>query len=149
MFPDNITKADITVFISGILINLFMVLVFWFRKNELQLYERILGVVIILFFIPLLWAALINYRNSAENWKFYLIIPILIFLFLELLFDYILVFNCRTTSYHYLYLFFYYAGLFGLIGCSFGVSKKLGYFVLLSYFINLAYTMYFLFGNKK
>ncbi|MCW4012668.1 MAG: hypothetical protein NWF07_06720 [Candidatus Bathyarchaeota archaeon] len=72
---------------------------------------------------------------------------ILVYLFLELLFDIILVFPFREILWlHAFYVSVFYAAEFSIIGVSFNLNKKMGYIVLFTFMILLGYLTYLYLG---
>lgn len=136
-------KIDILVFIIANIINFIMIGIFISRKFGLSKIEFGLGIFILSLFIPLSIIVYFNITNHRESWSYSLIIPILVFLIIELIFDYILKLDFRNISYLlYPYIFVYYLGLLGMIGYSFGIGKIYGFITLSTYFMNLFATWF-------
>jgi hypothetical protein len=83
------------------------------------------------------YIAFMNWRNARDKWETYLLIPVFLFFIVELLLDYILRIDFRNTAFVGLYILFYYAGLWGLIGYAFRFEKKWGFLTLATYFLNM------------
>jgi hypothetical protein len=56
---------------------------------------------------------------KRDKWLTYLLIPVFLFFIAELVLDYVLTFDFRSTAIVGPYILLYYAGLWGLIGYSF------------------------------
>ncbi len=72
---------------------------------------------------------------------------IIVYLFLELLFDIILVIPFREILWlHALYVFVFYAAEFSIIGVSFNLDRKMGFVVLFTFMILLGCLIYLYLG---
>ncbi len=138
--------ADLIISIIAIIINIFMTLLFLARAAKRTRDEYIIGVILILLAIPISTISLINFISGREWWTYILPLPMVIFLIIELFFDYIYELQFRENRLLIPFLIFYYAGLFGLIGYSFLTSRGMGYAVLILYFIHQLVSLY---AHKK
>jgi hypothetical protein len=130
-------RIDLIVVYSANLINIIMALLFVVRISSLPQIEDILGIAVMMMGFGLGYIAFINRRNKRNRWETYLLIPIFLFFIVELVLDYILSFDFRSTSLVGPYILFYYVALWGLIGYAFRFDKKWGFLTLLTYFLNM------------
>ncbi len=133
---------DVTVFVIANLVNLLMVGIFVSRPQGLKRVEYVLGIVQITFILPLGAAVVINALQRRAWW--FVILPALLvaFLIVELLLDYVLKLEFRTTRLLGPYLLLYYLSLMGMIGYAFLVGDAYGFITLVTYFMNLFATWY-------
>jgi uncharacterized membrane protein HdeD (DUF308 family) len=100
--------------------------------------ESFLGIAAMTMGFCLGYIAFINRRNKRDKWETYLLIPILLFFIVELILDYILDFDFRSTALAGPYVLFYYVGLWGLIGYAFRYDRRWGFLTLATYFLNMS-----------
>jgi hypothetical protein len=131
-------KTDLIVVCLANLINVMMSGLFVARISALPQVERVLGIVVMIMGFCLGYIALINRRNGRDRWETYLLIPIFLFFIVELVLDYVLDVDFRSTALAGPYVLFYYVGLWGLIGYAFRFEKKWGFLTLATYFLNMA-----------
>ena len=130
-------RVDLIVVCIANLINVIMALLFVVRLSNLPQVEDILGIVVMVMGFGLGYIAFINRRNHRDKWETYLLIPIFLFFIVELVLDYILNFDFRSTALVGPYILFYYVALWGLIGYAFRYNKKWGFLTLVTYFLNM------------
>jgi len=130
-------KTDLTVVYLANLINVIMSFLFVARISALPKVEDVLGIVAMIMGFCLGYIAFMNRRNRRGKWETYLLIPIFLFFVVELVLDYILDFDFRSTAWAGPYVLFYYVGLWGLIGYAFRFDKKWGFLTLATYFLNM------------
>ncbi len=104
----------------------------------MPLVEGILGIVVMIMGFGLGYITFINRKNKRDKWETYLLIPIFLFFVVELVLNYILNFDFRSTALVEPYILFYYVGLWGLIGYAFRFDKKWGFLTLATYFLNMS-----------
>ena len=126
----------IVVYIAN-LINVIMTILFTARILGLPQVEYVLGIVVIVMGFALGYVAYLNRKNRREKWEVYLLIPIFLFFIVDLILDYLLSFDFRSTAIVGPYVLLYYIGLWGLIGYSFRFDKKWGFITLATYFFNM------------
>ena len=114
-----------------------MSLLFVVRISNLPQIEDILGIAVMIMGFSLGYIAFVNWRNKRDKWESYLLIPIFLFFIVELVLDYILNFDFRSTALVGPYILFYYIGLWALIGYAFRFDKKWGFFTLATCFLNM------------
>jgi hypothetical protein len=99
--------------------------------------EYDLGIVVMIMGFALGYIAFFNRKNRREKWEVYLLIPIFLFFIVDLILDYLLSFDFRSTAIVGPYVLLYYVGLWGLVGYSFRFDKKWGFVTLATYFLNM------------
>jgi hypothetical protein len=103
---------------------------------------NIIGVIWVAFIVVLSIVVFVSVRGRREWWTIVLPSLLIAFLILEIILDYILQIDFRTTRLLGPYLLLYYLALFGMIGYSFQIGKKFGFVTLMTYFINQIVTFY-------
>ncbi len=83
------------------------------------------------------YIAFFNKKNRRNKWEVYLLTPIFLFFVVDLILDYILSFDFRSTAIIGPYILLYYVGLWGLIGYNFRFDRKWGFVTLATYFLNM------------
>jgi len=141
MNPQHDMIDQMVVLIAN-LINLVLVAIFICRKLVFQRLEYFLGIGLILLIFPVAFAVYLNLKEKRNRFLVLLPIPLILFLLVELFFDYIFHLPFRETNLLWLYLGVYYLGLLGMIGYAFVVRKMYGYMTLVTYFLNLLATWY-------
>lgn len=142
----NHYSSDLIIAYTSIIINVLMTFLFYARAKGFKQWEHTTGLILIILAVPIFTITLINYISDREWWTFILPLPMILFLIIELFFDYIYNLDFRKTKLLLVYLFFYYPGLFGLIGYAFFTDKILGYISLGAYFVNQIAAFY---AHKK
>ena len=137
-FESDSKRVDLIVVYLANLINVIMGFLFVARIFALSQVEGVLGIVVMIMGFCLGYIAFINRRNKRDKWDTYLLIPIFLFFIVELVLDYILDFDFRSTALVGPYVLFYYVGLWGLIGYAFRFDKKWGFLALVTYFLNMS-----------
>jgi len=139
---NNYRKIDLTVVYLANLINILIAFLFLARMSELTEVENTLGVAVITMGFALGYIAYLNKKNRRDKWETYLLIPIFLFMIVELILDYILVLDFRSTNIAGPYILLYYIGAWGLIGYSFRFDKKWGFITLGTYFLMMILSIY-------
>jgi small-conductance mechanosensitive channel len=137
-FESDYRRIDLIVVYLANLINVIMVFLFVARISALSQVERVLGIVAMIMGFCLGYIALINRMKKRDKWETYLLVPIFLFFIVELVLDYILDFDFRSTALVGPYVLFYYVGLWGLIRYAFRFDKKWGFLTLVTYFLNMS-----------
>lgn len=134
--------VDVVLFIVANLVNLLMVGIFLSRPLGMVRLERTLGWIQIALAIPVAVCVVVNALAGRGVW--YVLLPslLVVFLLVELVFDYILETNFRQSRWLGPYLLLYYLALMGMIGYAFLVSTTYGFITLATYFLNLLATWY-------
>jgi len=138
---DLYRSVDLTVFSLANLMNIIMVLIFLARAMGMARIN-IIGVIWVAFIVVLSIVVFLNVGGRREWWTIVLPSLLIAFLILEIILDYILQIDFRSTRLLGPYLLLYYLALFGMIGYSFQIGKKFGFVTLVTYFINQIATFY-------
>lgn len=141
-------KVDLTVFTLANLMNIIMVIIFLSRVAGAT-HSTIAGVIWVVFIIVLTIVVVLNVRGRREWWTIALPSLMIAFLILELILDYLLQIDFRSTRLLGPYLLLYYAAILGMIGYAFQIGKSYGFITLLTYFMNqiAAFYSYFQVGH--
>lgn len=134
-------KVDFAVFTLANLMNIIMVIIFLSRTAGATR-SNIVGAIWVGFIVVLSIVVVLNVRGRREWWATALPSLLIAFLILELILDYILQINFRSTRLLGPYLLLYYLAILGMIGYSFQIGKTYGFITLLTYFINQIATFY-------
>ena len=138
----NYQTIDLTVVFLANLINILIAFLFLARMSNLTELENTLGIATIIMGFILGYIAYLNSKNRRDKWETYLLIPIFLFMIVELILDYIFVLDFRSTIIVGPYILLYYIGAWGLIGYSFRFEKKWGFINLWTYFIMMILSIY-------
>jgi hypothetical protein len=133
---------DLAVFIIANLVNLLLIGIFLSRPAGLSKVENVLGFVMVCLILPVGLAVLLNALARREWWTVVLPLLLVLYLVVELLFDYILKLNFRSTALLWPYLVVFYVALMAMVGYSFLIKKSFGYVTLGTYFLSLLATWY-------
>jgi hypothetical protein len=134
-------KIDSIVIYIANLINIIMAILFLVRIFNIPQVERVLGIIAMIMGFFLGFIAIINKISKRSNWEVYLLVPIFLVFLIELILEYILVFDFRSTIIVGPYILLYYIGLWALIGYSFRFDKKWGFVTLATYFLNMIFSL--------
>ena len=137
IFQTDYKEIDLIVVYMANLINVIMAILFVARISGLPRVEYVLGVVVMIMGFALGYIAFFNKKNKRNKWEVYLLIPIFLFFVVDLILDYILSFDFRSTAIVGPYILLYYVGLWGLIGYNFRFDRKWGFVTLATYFLNM------------
>ena len=130
------------VFSLANLMNLIMVAIFLSRAGGNSDHSIIIGWVWVIFILVLTGVVVLNIKNGREWWTYVLPSIFIAFLVLEVVLDYILKIEFRTTRLLGPYLLLYYAAIFGMIGYTFRIGKKYGFITLITYFLSQIAALY-------
>lgn len=133
---------DIAVFVIANVINLLLIGIFLSRPKSLVKVERVCGLVSVSMILPLATAVVLNFLGKREWWTIVLPSIMILFLAVELLFDYILKRKFRQTRWLWPYLLLFYSAEMAMIGYSFLVGRPYGFVTLGTYFLSLLATWY-------
>ena len=136
-FQTDYKEIDLIVVYMANLINVIMAILFVARISGLPRVEYVLGIVVMIMGFALGYIAFFNKKNKRNKWEVYLLIPIFLFFVVDLILDYILSFDFRSTAIVEPYILLYYVGLWGLIGYNFRFDRKWGFVTLATYFLNM------------
>ena len=144
---NTIRLMDYIFICSAIIFNISVSLVYLATKFDNLLLLQVSGLFVILLIIPF---SITLYGYIKKDVKRKIIIPhiaILFYLFLELLLDYIFMIPFRDIlAIHIPYIIVFYAAEFSMIGVSFERNRKMGFVVLLTFFILIGCLIYLYFG---
>lgn len=136
-FQTKFWKIDLVVVCIATSINVVMAILFTTRILGLPNLEYALGIVAMTLGFALGYVVFLNKMNKRGKWEVCLPIPIFLFFIVDLILDYILSSNFRSTVIAAPYVLLYYVGLWGLIGYSFRFDRKWGFWTLATYFVNM------------
>jgi len=134
-------RIDLIVVYIANFINVIMVILFVARIFGLPQMEYVLGIVAMILGFSLGYIAFLNKKSRRDKWEAHLLIPIFLFFVVDLILDYVLAFDFRSTAIVGPYILLYYVGLWGLIGYSFRFDKKWGFLTLATYFLNMVFSV--------
>lgn len=134
--------ADRLLVVAANLFNLLMVGIFLVRVKGPPGRDRALGIAVEALALPVVVALVLNGRAQRSAWMIGLPVLLVLFLALELLLDYILKLEFRTTRWLGPYLLLYYLSQMAMIGYAFLVSEPAGFVTLGTYFLSLAASGY-------
>jgi hypothetical protein len=134
-------RTDLIVVCIANLINVIMTILFTARIFGLLQVEYALGIIVMVMGLALGYVAFSNKKHKREKWEVYLLIPVFLFFIVDLIFDYVLASDFRSTAIVGPYVLLYYVGLWGLIGYSFRFDKKWGFLTLATYFMNMVFSV--------
>ena len=142
--------VDLTFVVTGVVFNLLIIGVYIAQKQERHRLVRILGSIVICLAIPLV-VVFINYLISGRAlWIMIYLGFILLYIFVELLLDFILKIEFREKLIlHVPYIILFYIASFGFIGISFSIDRAWGYIVSITFWAVLGSLIYLLWGRKK
>jgi hypothetical protein len=131
------SRIDLAVIVLANLINITMTGLFAARMSGLSQTQYTLGIAALVMGFSLGYMAYLNKKAKRDKWLTYLLMPIVLFFVVELIVDYVLALDFRSTVWVGPYILLYYAGLWGLIGYAFKVTAKWGFVTLATYFANM------------
>lgn len=134
---------DAIFIVSSIIFNIFVSILYIMTKLGNMEIVRVIGFIILLLIIPFTMT-LIGYIKEKEEKKVIIsLVVILLYFFLEILLDYILIVPFREIlALHILYIIVFYVADFSMIGVTFDKNKKMGFVVLVTFFILLGCLIY-------
>ncbi len=134
---------DIIFIIASIIFNILVSILYVATKFGNMELVRVIGIIILFLIIPFT-ITLIGYIKEKEEKKIIIsLVVILFYFFVEILLDYILVIPFRDIlGLHIPYIIVFYAADFSMIGVTFDKNKKMGFVVLVTFFILLGYLIY-------
>jgi len=140
--------VDLVVVTVANLLNMIMVVVFLSRSlmvERLQIAGYIWGALILV----LAAVVVLNVRAEREWWATILPLLLVVFLIVEIVLDYIIQYDFRSTMLLGPYLLLYYVSIMGMIGYAFLTEKRLGIITLVTYFLHqiAAFYSYFRVGH--
>jgi hypothetical protein len=146
----GINPYDLVFVLSAIVFNLLIAGVFIAQKKERPKLVRTFGILWLSLAIPLAVVFIHYLIVGRDLWIMIYFGFILLYIFVELLLDYILKIEFRQKKItHIPYIVLEYIALFGLIGISFAIDRTWGFLVSISFWILLASLIYLYRGRKK
>ncbi len=130
---------DLVFVISATLLNLFVIAIYLSEKLGKMKLVRALGICVLALTIPFL-VVFIAYLFAGKELKILLVFPaIFLYMFLELLWDYLLKVDFRKKPLlHIPYIVLFYIVLFGNIAIAFGINRTWGWVVSITFWMLLA-----------
>ena len=135
-------KTDLFVVIAANVINIAMAVLFSARLGGLFPVERSMGVLVVCLGFALGYVAYSNRKNKRDKWEVVLLLPVVFFSIVEVIVDYILTADWRSSAFVGPYLLLYYGSLWMLIGYAFRFERKWGFITLATYFLNMFLSLY-------
>jgi len=144
----NINNINEKVFLaSAIIFNLLVSAVYVYTKSENIELVKTIGYPFVSLILPFSYTLIRFIKNNDETRVIISNALIIVYLFLELLLDKILVIPFRSFLWlHILYILVFYAAEFSIIGVSFNIDRKRGFVVLLTFMILLVCLIYLYLG---
>lgn len=140
----NLGKAlDIIFIISSIIFNILVSILYVVTKLGNMELVQFVGIIILFLIVPFT-ITLIGYIQQKEEKKIIIsLVIILFYFFVEILLDYILKIPFREIlSIHIPYIIVFYIADFSMIGVTFDKNKKMGFVVLITFFLLLSCLIY-------
>ena len=130
---------DLVFVICATLLNLFVIAIYISEKLGKMKLVRTLGICVLALTIPFL-VVFIAYLFAGKELKILLVFPaIFLYMFLELLWDYLLKVDFRSKPLlHIPYIILFYIVLFGNIAIAFGINRTWGWVVSITFWMLLA-----------
>jgi hypothetical protein len=138
----NHTTIDLVLFVVANLANLLTAAIFLSRTLGQDRAETLLGLVFVSLALPAAAGVVLNALAGREWWTVLLPMPLIVFCIVELLLDYVLGIEFRSTGLRWPYIILYYVALISMVGYSFGIGKPYGFVTLATYMLNLGATGY-------
>jgi len=146
----GINPYDLVFVLSAIVFNLLIAGVFIAQKKERPKLVRTFGILWLSLAIPLVVVFIHYLIVGRDLWIMIYFGFIFLYIFIELLLDYILKIEFRQKKItHIPYVILEYIALFGLIGISFAIDRAWGFLVSISFWLLLASLIYLYRGRKK
>ena len=140
--------ADLAVVTIANLFNVIMVVLFLLRTLMVERLQ-VVGFIWAGFVVVLAAVVILNVRADREWWAIILPSLLAVFLVVELVLDYVVECDFRSTILLGPYLLVYYVSIMGMIGYSFSTEKRYGFLTLATYFLSqfAALYSYFVVGH--
>ena len=144
----NLENIHEKVFIaSSIIFNLFVCSVYISTKFDNMELVKNLGYPFTSLILPFSYTLIRFIKNKDETRVIISNVVIIVYLFLELLLDIILVIPFREILWlHVIYVLVFYAAEFSIIGVTFNLNRKMGFVVLFTFRILLGCLIYLYLG---
>jgi len=138
---------DIIFIGSSILFNISVSAIYIAAKLDNMVLLQVFGAFVLFLILPFTVALLGYVKERAGKRIIISLIVILFYLFLELLLDHILRIPFREIlAIHVPYIVVFYAASFSMIGVSFGINRKMGFVVTITFLILIGCLIYLYMG---
>ena len=138
---------DIIFISSSILFNISVSAIYIAAKLDNMVLLQVFGAFVLFLILPFTVALLGYVKERAGKRIIISLIVILFYLFLELLLDHILRIPFREIlAIHVPYIVVFYAASFSMIGVSFGINRKMGFVVTITFLILIGCLIYLYMG---
>ena len=144
----DLRELNNIVFIaSAIIFNIGVSGVYLASKFDNGVLLQIFGAIVVLLSIPFAISLIGFLKKKAEKKILISLVVILLYLVLEIVLDYILKIPFRDIlALHILYIIVFYAAAFSMIGASFNINRKMGFIVLITFWILIGCLIYLYLG---
>jgi hypothetical protein len=137
--------TDIIFICSSVVFNISVSALYIATKFGDMLLVQVFGGIVISLIVPFIVTLLGYFKKKANKRTIVSNGIIIIYLFLELLLDYIIRIPFREIlAIHVPYIIIFYASLFSMLAVTFEKDKKMGYFLLVTFLILMACLIYYL-----
>jgi len=140
----DLHKLNNIIFIaSAVIFNIGVSGVYLASKFDNDFFLQTFGLIVVLLSIPFTISLIIYIKKKAEKKITISLAIILFYLFLEIVLDYILKIPFRDIlALHIPYIIIFYAAAFSIIGVSFNINRKIGFIVLVTFWILIGCLIY-------
>ena len=134
---------DILFIASAIIFNIGVSGVYLASKFDNGVLLQTFGAIVVLLSIPFTISLMGYLKIKAEKKTIISLIIILLYLALEIVLDYILKIEFRDIlALHIFYIIVFYAAAFSMMGVSFNINRKMGFIVLITFWILIGCLLY-------
>jgi len=141
---------DLVFVISATLLNLFVIAIYISEKFGRTKLVRRLGIAVLALTIPFLAVFIAYLFQGKDLWILMVFLAIFVYMFLELLWDYLLKVDFRSKpALHIPYIIIFYIVLFGNIAIAFRINRTWGWVVTVTFWALLATLAISLIPKKK
>jgi hypothetical protein len=139
--PASYRSIDLVAVAVANLFNLILIPIFILRSMRVET-PQIVVAIWVLFILILVAIVVLNARAKRDWWA--IVMPALLaaFLIVEVVLDYMIDYDFRSTWLIGPYLLLFYVSIMGMIGYSFLTAKKLGFITLATYFLSQIFVFY-------
>ena len=146
--PIHLHKLNGILFIvSSIIFNIAVSGVYLASKFNNGVLLQTFGAIVVLMSIPFTISLIGYLKNKAEKKIIISLVIVLLYLVLEIIFDYILKIPFRDIlALHIFYIIVFYTAAFSMIAVSFNINRKMGVIVLITFLILIGCLIYMYLG---
>jgi hypothetical protein len=138
---------DILFIVSAIIFNISISGVYLASKFDNGVLLQIFGAIVVLLSIPFTISLIGYIKEKSEKKIIISLVIILLYLVLEIVFDYVLKIPFRDIlALHIFYIIVFYAAAFSMIGVSFDINRKIGFIVLTTFWLLIGCLIYMYLG---